>query len=703
MPIWGLMLLLACNAHSGKVQQEEREKHTYTNQLIDESSPYLLQHAHNPVNWHPWNEAALQKAKEEDKMLIISVGYAACHWCHVMEQESFEDTAVARIMNEYFIPIKVDREERPDVDDVYMTACHLVSNRSCGWPLNAFALPSGQPVWAGTYFPKKQWLEVLTYFQKLKEEEPLKLEEYAQQITEGIQQNSEIGLNLGDKEFTAAAIQDITANFLNNIDFKKGGRKNPPKFPMPSNYEFLLKYYHLFKDKKALEAATVTLDNIAMGGIYDHLGGGFARYSTDGDWKVPHFEKMMYDNGQLVSLYSKAYLVTQNPIYRQRVEETLDWVKREMTSAEGGFYSSLDADSEGEEGKFYVWTKLELDSLLADSTLARLFNDYYEVTAKGNWEHQKNILYRIKSREEIAQKHQISEKELEEMIAKTKTKLLAERSKRVRPGLDDKILTSWNALMLKGYVDAYKAFGKKDYLNAALRNGEFLLKNMLQKDHRLNRNYKDGKSVINAFLDDYALSIEAFMALYEVTFDEKYLYQARDLADYAIAHFFDKKSGMFFYTSDVDPPLITRRMETSDNVIPGSNSVMARNLYYLGLYFYNEDYLEKAKQMMHNITENVVGNPQPNFYSNWLNLYIDLVKPTFEIAVVGDNFKDKQRALLMNYMPDAILLGGKNEGTLELLKGKLQEGETMIYVCQNKVCKLPVSKVEKAVELLNRK
>lgn len=697
-----LLLFFSCNTQNGKMHQDGNTQHTYTNQLINESSPYLLQHAHNPVNWHPWNEAALQKAKDQNKMLLISVGYAACHWCHVMEHESFEDTTVARIMNEHFIPIKVDREERPDVDDVYMTACHLATNRSCGWPLNAFALPNGRPVWAGTYFPKKQWMEILTYFQKLKEEEPHKLEEYANQITEGIQQNNLVGMNESDQSFTSETIQNITDNFLKNIDFKKGGRQNPPKFPMPNNYEFLLKYHHLFGDEKALEAVTVTLDNIAMGGIYDHLGGGFARYSTDGEWKVPHFEKMMYDNGQIVSIYSKAFLVTKNPMYQQRVEETLEWVKREMTSPEGGFYSSLDADSEGEEGKFYVWEKMEIDSLLADATLETVFNDYYEIAVKGNWEHRKNILYQRKSNEEMAKKHQISEEQLQEILAKAKSKLLKEREKRVRPGLDDKVLTSWNALMLEGYVDAYKAFGKKEYFDAALRNGEFLLKNMLQEDNRLNRNYKDGKSVINAFLDDYALTVSAFMALYEVTFDEKWLNKAKDLTDYAITHFYDKASGMFFYTSDIDPPLITRRMETSDNVIPGSNSVMARDLYYLGLYFYNNDYLEMAKQMMHNMNESLVDNPQPNFYSNWLNLYLDLVKPTFEVAVVGKDFKEKQEVLFKNYMPDAILLGGKDEGSLELLKGKLQEGETMIYVCQNKVCKLPVVESEKAIELMKR-
>lgn len=694
-----LTLLSACNTSNHKVQKSDH--HQYTNELVNESSPYLLQHAHNPVNWYPWNDKALAKAKAEDKMIIISVGYAACHWCHVMEHESFEDTMVARIMNENFVTIKVDREERPDIDDIYMTACQMSSNKSCGWPLNAFALPDGRPVFAGTYFPKKEWTKVMNYFIELRKNEPEKLENYANQITQGIQQNGQIGLSTGDQEFTKETIQELADAFYQVIDYKKGGRKGAPKFPMPNNYEFLLKYHHLYGDQKALDAVEVTLDEIAKGGIYDHLGGGFARYSTDDEWKVPHFEKMMYDNGQLISLYSNAWKVTKKPLYKKAVKETLAYVQREMTSPEGGFYSSLDADSEGEEGKFYVWTKGEIDSVLVDENTAKIFNDYYEVSKIGNWEH-KNILYRRKSAENLAKKYHTSEADLDRLIEESKDKLMAARATRIRPGLDDKILTSWNALMLKGYVDAYKAFGDANYLDAALKNAKFITENMLQDDNRLNRNYKDGKSVINAFLDDYALTAEAFTALYEVTFDEKWLNKAKDLTDYTIEHFFDDSSGMFYFTSDTDPALIARKMVVSDNVIPASNSVMAKNLYRLGLYFYNNDYIDKSKQMMHNLKSNLIGNTQPSFYSNWLILYLDLVNPTFEVAVVGKDYVAVQKGLMQQYLPDAILLGGKDEGHLELLKGKLQEEETMIYVCQNKVCKLPVVEVEKAVGLMKR-
>ena len=692
--LFALVCILSCKMTTSQSQYLE-----YSNHLANESSPYLLQHAKNPVDWYPWGDEALAKAKAENKLMIISVGYAACHWCHVMEHESFEDSTVAAIMNEHFVAIKVDREERPDVDDVYMTACHLASGRSCGWPLNAFALPDGRPVWAGTYSPKKQWLDILTYFTKLYQEEPEKLDTYAQQLMDGIKGNEEVLFNDSDQAFTKDKLQGITKNFLSNIDFKKGGREGAPKFPMPNNYQFLLDQYFYTKDAKVLEAVTTTLDNMANGGIYDHLGGGFARYSTDADWKVPHFEKMLYDNGQLVSLYANAFMVTKNPLYQEVVEGTLTYIEREMTDKSGGFYSSLDADSEGIEGKFYVWTKEEIAAVLQDEFQTKLLADYYEVSNKGNWEHT-NVLHRKKAVGDIAKRWNQSEAAVSTSIKEAKEKLLAARAKRVRPGLDDKVLTSWNALMLKGYVDAYRAFGKQEYLAAALNNARFINTQMLQTDNRLNRNYKDGKSVINAFLDDYALTAEAFIALYQVTFDEQWLKKADALCSYALVNFFDSKSGMFNYTSNLDPPLIARKKEISDNVIPASNSTMAKNLYTLGLYLYKQDFLKKAKQMMQNMEQQVTQTPQPNFYSNWCALYSQLVHPPYEVAVVGTDYVKPHQALYSQYLPNAILLGGATEGTLELLQQKLQEGETFIYVCQNKVCKFPVQTAEAAIPLM---
>jgi len=698
-----VLFVFACKAPNGQTTKNTNTNDHQgrpTNHLAKESSPYLLQHMYNPVDWYPWNDEALEKAKKENKMLLISVGYSACHWCHVMEHESFEDSLVAKVMNENFVCIKVDREERPDVDDVYMTACHMATGKSCGWPLNAFALPDGRPVWAGTYFPKKNWLEILDYFIKLRADEPAKLEEYAVQLTEGLKSSEGININTGDQDFNKSELESIASKFLRNIDFKKGGRVGAPKFPMPNNYQFLLAYHHYSGNSKALEAVNTTLEKMAMGGIYDQLGGGFARYSTDGDWFAPHFEKMLYDNGQLISLYSDAFALSKNPLYEKTVRQTLEFIKRELTDKSGGFYSSLDADSEGEEGKFYVWKKAEIDAVLTDEKVNNIFCDYYEVSKKGNWEHGNNILHRKSSSQKTAKKHGLTEEKLASTIKGAEQKLMTARDKRIRPGLDDKILTSWNALMLKGYVDAYKAFGDEDYLKTAIANANFISNQMMQSDSRLNRNYKNGKSVINAFLDDYALTIDAFTALYQATLDEQWLNKAKGLADYAMAHFQNKENGMFNYTSDLDPPLIARKMELADNVIPGSNSAMARSLFALGTYLYNTTYTDKAKEMMHNMSETLATSDQPNFYSNWCTLYMNLTQAPYEVAIIGEDYRPLHKEMMAHYLPNALLLGGKTEGGLDLLKNKLQDGETMIYVCQNKVCKFPVRSVDKALELM---
>ncbi len=554
--------------------------------------------------------------------------------------------------------------------------------------------------WAGTYYPKKDWLSVLNYFIKMKSNEPKKIEEFAQRLTEGIQVNDELQPIQKKVEFSSDKLDDIYALFDEAMDYKEGGRKSNIKFPLPSNWQYLLEYYFHSNNKKSLNAVTVTLDKMANGGIYDQLGGGFARYSTDKEWKVPHFEKMLYDNAQLVSLYSQAYQVTKKQSYKKIVEETLAFIEREMTSKDGGFYSSYDADSEGEEGKFYVWSYDKIARTLQNDEHTEIFTTYYNVTKNGNWEHKNNILIVNADVSSIAEKYNTSDKKIEEILAAAKTKLMAEREKRVRPNLDDKILTSWNALMLKGYADAYRVFGEERYKDAAIKNAKFLLKKMAQKDNRLNRNFKDKKSVINGFLDDYALLTQGFIALYQATFDEKWLLKAKDFQDYAIQHFYDEKSGLFFYTSDLDAPLIARKKEISDNVIPASNSVMAKNLHILGAYFFERSYLSKSKGMMSAVSDLVLKSQQPYFYSNWLSHYLMLSKPPYEVAIVGKDFQVIRREMDRYFLPNALLLGGDKEGTLQLLESKLIEGETIIYVCKDKMCKSPVSTVDEALELM---
>jgi uncharacterized protein YyaL (SSP411 family) len=674
--------------------------HAYTNALADQSSPYLLQHAHNPVNWYPWNDVALEKAKNEDKLMIISVGYAACHWCHVMEHESFEDTTVSALMNEHFVSIKVDREERPDVDDVYMTACQMISQKSCGWPLNAITLPNGKPVWAGTYFPKKEWIKILEYFVEVRKNEPEKLVEYAENVASGIQNSGKIQPIENDLPFEPAQLEEIQQAFLSKMDMKNGGRVGAPKFPMPSNYLFLMQTAFLNDDVQARKAVITTLDKMANGGIYDHLGGGFARYSTDGAWHVPHFEKMLYDNGQLISLYANAYKWTKDPKYLEVVRETIRFANRELKDPAGAYYSSLDADSEGEEGKFYVWTKEEIGEVLGETAADSPFYRYYDISQAGNWENGKNILRIQHSLEDVAKKSNLMIEDCLTQIARDKQKLFDARASRIRPGLDDKVLTAWNALMISGLVDAFEATGDEAFLDQAIQTSTFIESKMMETDGRLSRNYKDGNVTINGFLDDYALTIEAFIKMYEVTFDEKWLGGANKLASYVLAHFLDAQSQMFYYTSDLDPALIARKMESGDNVIPGSNSTMAHNLLRLGLFYYNQEFLAQSTKMLQNLLPQILESGQPQFYSNWCRLLTDQIRRPYEVAIVGPEAKSLSHEFLSFYHPQKIVLGGKDEGTLELLKEKLQGDKTYIYVCQDKVCKYPVTTVKEALSLM---
>ncbi len=675
-------------------------EHAHTNDLIHETSPYLLQHAHNPVDWNAWNEDALRQAEEEDKLMIISIGYSACHWCHVMEHESFEDSTVAALMNQHFVNIKVDREERPDIDDVYMTACQLASGRSCGWPLNAFALPGGRPVWAGTYFPKDQWMNILQQFIQLKENNPEKLEEYAKNIEKGFLVMDAVEPSDDPNGLSNVELNDAMAAFKTQIDNQYGGRSGAPKFPMPNNYELLLKWAHLNHDSEAENLVYTTLDNMAQGGIFDAVSGGFARYSTDAEWKVPHFEKMLYDNGQLLDLYASAYKKSKNPLYKKTIEKIIQWLSEEMIDPSGGIYSALDADSEGKEGKYYVWSHDEVLSIIGEGENFDLFKDRFDLTKGGNWEHGNNILHSKKSISSLAKKYKLPEDEVNESLESSLLKLKPVRAKRIHPGLDNKILTSWNALAAHGLIEAYYATGSKKALEIVQNNITFLKENQIQKNGQLWRNYKDGKSTINAFLDDNGLVIRALIKYYELTFEEEYLFLADKIMQFTISHFSDDESGLFYYTSDLDPPLVTRKRELSDNVIPASNSIMARNLLAIGLYLYKPEYISRAERMGINMKASIFESRQPSFYSNWLQLYIDLKNHPYEVAMVGSKSFNKALEWQSHYVPNAILLGGESEGSLQLLTDKLQEGLTMIYVCQNKVCKFPVEDVPSALKLI---
>lgn len=669
-------------------------KHKFTNHLANESSPYLLQHSHNPVNWYPWSDKALIEAKKENKLLIISIGYAACHWCHVMEEQSFEDLEVAELMNKNFISIKVDREERPDIDQIYMDACHLMSGRG-GWPLNAIALPDGRPVYAGTYFPKDKWIELLKQLQNIWEKQPERLISQAENITQGLNELNTI--NISDK--SAIINNDIVhlafSKMSQNFDFKYGGHGQAPKFPMPSEWNFVMNYSYFSENKTAINALQITLDEMAKGGIYDHLGGGFSRYSTDKYWKVPHFEKMLYDNAQLISLYSKAYQYLKDDFYKKIIVESIEFVERELTHENGGFYSSLDADSEGEEGKYYVWTAENIDDILQDQST--VFMNFYQITVEGNWEHGNNILILRNKEEEYAIENKLDLNSFQTNLKSSRQKLWQKREERIRPATDDKILCSWNALMLSAYIDAYRAIGDKSYLEKAISSANFIQTNFLKEDYRLDRNFKNNRSTINAFLDDYAFVIKAYLDLYQSSFDVKYLLLAKNLTEYVFEHFKDTGSVYFYYTSDLDPALVSRSFELSDNVIPASNSQMAHNLFVLGKILDIEQYINHSKLMLIGQLEGI--KSQASFYSNWANLLLKFTEGIYEIVIIGENYKEIADSFKTAYLPNIIMVASPNESKeLPLTKYRAVNGKTLIYVCQNNVCQLPVETVEEAID-----
>ncbi len=667
------------------------------NDLVNETSPYLLQHAYNPVNWKAWNEDSLEEAKEQNKLIVISIGYASCHWCHVMEEESFENDSIALIMNDNFINIKVDREERPDVDKVYMNAVQLMTGKG-GWPLNCITLPDGRPVFGGTYFTKNQWSKILEDVSKLYKENPKKVEEYAQRVTEGIQTSELITLNKEEAVFKNKEIISAITLSKEQLDTINGGFKGAPKFPMPNTLDYFLRYQHHYNDPNLFKYIKTSLTKMAYGGIYDQIGGGFSRYSVDERWHIPHFEKMLYDNAQLVSIYSKAYLQDKNELYKNIVQGTLGFVNEELSADNGAFYSSLDADSKNEndeleEGVFYSWTKQELKTLLKDY---ELFANYYNVNTIGFWEKELYVLIRNQSDAEFAKKNKLTKKELKDKIRSWKSILKTTRNKRSKPNLDDKILTSWNALMLQGYVDAYKAFDDETYLKKAIKIAEFLLNNQLRSDGGLNRNFKNGKSTINGYAEDYATVIQAFISLHEVTLDEKWLILSKEIMEYTITHFYDSKSGMFFYTSKKDPSLIARKTEINDGVISSSNSIIGNSLFKLGHYFYDKKMTQLSKQMLNNLKVQIFKNPLG--YSNWLHLMTNFTQPYYEVAVVGENAPTITKKLYKNYLPNILISASNKDSELPLLEFKYINGKTLIYVCVDGTCKLPLADISRAIK-----
>ena len=656
---------------------------TQPNNLISETSPYLLQHAYNPVHWVSWSDEAFENAKKENKLVLISIGYSACHWCHVMEHESFEDAEVAEIMNKYFVNIKVDREERPDVDQIYMTAVQLMTQRG-GWPLNCFTLPDGRPVYGGTYFPKEQWIHILKSLVHTKEQDPERVLEYAQKLQEGISQSELISVPQEIGQFSDEKLHELVLRWSRQFDNLEGGMNKAPKFPMPNNYSFLLSYGKKFDSEKVTNHTHLTLQKMALGGIYDQIGGGFARYSVDMIWKVPHFEKMLYDNAQLISVYSKAFRDKPNELYKETVFETIEWIKREMLDKSGAFYSALDADTEGEEGKFYCWSEEELQKV--QDLDVKFVSDYYNINQFGFWEDEKYILLRRETDSEFAKKKGISLDELKSKVSNVKNRLFEERKVRIFPGLDYKCLTGWNAMTIRGLCDAYVTFQDEQFLLLARNCGKWILEKQY-KEGKLKRVFSKGETKIDGFLEDYAHTIDAFTALYQGTAELHWLESAKELAEEVARNFMNAESKMCYFTSS-DSNLIARKMELNDNVIPASNSVMARNFWKLGHYFRNDAWISNAKQMLANVYEGM--EFYGSGYSNWGQLLLEILGETVEINVIDMDFEREQ---ILPFIQENVIISYHREIPMSIHYEK--QG---IYICHKGRCLAPEVDFEGALK-----
>ena len=667
------------------------------NRLINETSPYLLQHANNPVDWYAWGDEALDRAKAEDKPILLSIGYSACHWCHVMERESFENESIASLMNAHFVNIKVDREERPDLDAVYMEAVQMLTG-SGGWPMTVFLTPEGKPFYGGTYFPPVDhqnlpgFPRLLESISKAYQNQRDEIDRATQQLTSQMGRSSQ--MQGGDSPLTVDVLHQAYSNMASSFDYQNGGIGTAPKFPQPMTMELLLRYHHRGFNPRALEMVDLTLEKMAFGGIYDQIGGGFHRYSTDAYWLVPHFEKMLYDNALLARLYLHAYLLTGRPLYRRITEETLDYVLREMTDPLGGFYSAQDADSEGEEGKFFVWTPEEIQTVLGEEE-GNLIGGYFGLTDAGNFE-GKTILNIPQEADSFAADQGLAPEQLEAMVERAKKSLREVREQRIHPLLDDKVLASWNGLMLRSFAEAAVALGRDDYLNAAIKNASFLLETM-KPEGRLLRTYRDGQTKLLGYLEDYAFVADGLLALYESTFEPRWLDEASALADSMVELFWDESAGAFYDTGSDHESLVIRPRDVFDNAQPCGGSVASELLLRLAVITGNQDHALVAATPMRALHDLMVRAPAGT--GHWLAALDFYISTPKEIVVIGPKEDPATKSLLDTvfgrFLPNKVVVGsttGDTDSRLPLLQDRgMIGGRPTAYVCQNYACQLPVT------------
>lgn len=667
------------------------------NALINETSPYLLQHAHNPVNWYPWGTEALQRAREENKPILVSIGYAACHWCHVMERESFEDPATAELMNRFFVNIKIDREERPDLDHIYMDAVQAITG-SGGWPLNVFLTPDCRPFYGGTYFPpvpafnRPSWREVLIQIHQLFQQKREDILQQANQLMQHLQNANAFGTAapMSAAIFSKETQQSIAEQLIKQADTEWGGFGNAPKFPQTFSLRFLLRHYHFTGYQPALDQVILSLDKMIQGGIYDQAGGGFARYSTDIRWQIPHFEKMLYDNALLAVVLAEAYQVTGYNRYARVLEETLQFVEAELGNGEQGYCSALDADSEGVEGKYYTWTTTEIQEWLGSD--ADWFAEYFQITAAGNWE-EVNILWSVQSREAFAASKGWSESVAEERFSSCLQKLMKVRNKRIRPLLDDKVLLGWNALMNRAFSAAFAATGKEAYRKRAIDNMLFMERAFANPDGSWHHTYKNGESKIPAFLDDYAALLQAYIYLQEITGDAEYLYKALHITEWVQNNFLEESTGFFYYTGKTQTDVVIRKKEVYDGAVPSGNAIMAANLQYLSILFDQPAKREQCRILLQAMGPSITR--YPGSFGIWAAVLQNEAWGIEEWAVLGKAAKASLPILLKKFVPNKILqVTETNLLKFPLLTGKIvpeEEGKLLIYRCKDYQCEKPVS------------
>ncbi len=690
-----------------------QETHAHTNRLARETSPYLLQHAHNPVDWYPWGPEALEKARAEQKPIFLSVGYSACHWCHVMERESFENDATAALMNELFVNIKVDREERPDIDAIYMEAVQAMTGQG-GWPMSVFLLPTGEPFYGGTYYPPEPRYGMPSFRQVLQSIDDAwrnrreQVAGQAQRLTTALQRSGAIGAQFGtDSDLGDDILADAIQRMRQYFDEEAGGFGNQPKFPQPMTLDFALTQYARTGDLDALFMVELTLEKMAEGGIYDHLGGGFHRYSVDAIWLVPHFEKMLYDNAQLLRTYLHAWQITGRPLFRRVVEQTIDYVLREMTSPAGGFFSTQDADSEGHEGKFFVWTPQEIETLL-DAQTAAIVEAHYGVTQGGNFE-GKTILSVVRSVADVAERFGMTTEAVEQTLAQARGVLFAAREQRIKPARDEKVLAEWNGLMIHALAECGVALGRADALDAATRAADFVFASMSQPDGRLFRTWRDGHAHLNAYLEDYASMLRACLALYEATFDKRWLAQSSRLAQILLTEFHDAANGAFFQTGAQHESLVVRRKDFIDNAIPSGNALAAEGLLRLSIFVANDSYRREATRVCLAVKEAMA--QQPTGFGRMLCVLSTLLTPSREVVIVGEPDDFVTQTLLAEvrsrFLPFSVLAAmapGEETLSLPLLEGRtLVEGKPAAYVCENYACRLPVTTAAELAALVGVK